>query len=143
MAIKLSTGLRNAAADGIGNAMDTTGRINVYTGTPPANPQAAATGTLLATLTMAADAFGVAATGAIAAGTITGDSSADATGTAGWFRMYKTIDTAPNLAGAVADKRIDGTVTATAGGGDITFDSVSFVAGGAINMTGFTLTVPE
>jgi len=143
MAIKISTGLRNAAADGIGTAMDTTGRINIYSGAPPADPQAVAAGTLLATLTMAADAFGVAATGAIAAGAITGDSSADATGTAGWFRMYKTADTAPNLAGGVADKRVDGTVTATAGGGDITFDSVSFVAGGVINMTGFTLTVPQ
>lgn len=143
MAIKISTGLRNAAADGIGNAMDTTGRINVYSGAPPADPQTAAPGTLLATLTLSADAFAVAATGAIAANAITGDTSADATGTAGWFRMYKTVDTAPGSVGSATDKRIDGTVTATGGGGDITFDSVSFVAGGAINMTGFTLTVPQ
>lgn len=142
MPIRISTGLRNAAADGIGNAMDTTGRISVYSGLPPADPQTAASGVLLATLTMSADAFAVAATGAAAANAITGGSAA-ATGTAGWFRMWKTVDTAPGSAGVAADKRIDGTVTATGGGGDITFDSVSFVAGGAINMTGFTLTVPQ
>lgn len=143
MAIKISTGLRNLAADAIGAALDTTGRINIYSGSPPANPQAAATGTLLATLSLASDAFGAASSGVITAGAITGDSSADATGTAGWFRIYRTADTAPGSAGSSTDRRIDGTVTATGGGGDITFDSVSFVAGGAINMTSLTYTVPE
>lgn len=91
----------------------------------------AATGTLLATLTLSATAFAAASSGSAAANAITGDTSADATGTAGWFRAYT-----PGSVGV-----IDGPVTATAGGGDMTFDSVSFVAGGAVNLTSWTVSL--
>lgn len=138
MAITHSTGLRNYSLDsGPATAFDTTGRIAIYTGTQP-TANAAATGTLLATLTMSSDAFAAASGGAIVANSITGDSAADATGTAGYFIVYRTGDTALTSAAGTTDRRLIGSITATGGGGDMTFDTVSFVSGVPVNMTGFT-----
>jgi hypothetical protein len=59
------------------------------------------------------------------------DSSADNTGTAAHFRLYDSAGTICHL---------QGTVTLTAGGGDMTVDSTSFTAGQQFTVTGFTLT---
>ncbi len=59
------------------------------------------------------------------------DSSADATGTAGHFRIYDSGGTTCH---------IQGTVTATGGGGDMTVDSTSFTAGQSFTVNTFTLT---
>ena len=59
------------------------------------------------------------------------DASADATGTAAHFRLYDSAGTTCHL---------QGTVTATGGGGDMTVDSVSFTAGQQFTVTSFTLT---
>lgn len=131
MATRISTAARNAAASAIG-ALLNGGTIEIRTGSQPATPGTAATGTVLGTLTLSATAFGAASTGVITANTITGDSSADATGTAGWFRGYDSSTAAV----------IDGSVTATGGGGDMTLDSTSIVAGGTISMTSWTITMP-
>ena len=68
------------------------GYIEVRTGTQPADVSIAATGTLLATLPLSATAFAGAIDGvgkAVAsANAITQDTSADAAGTATWFRAY-------------------------------------------------------
>lgn len=136
--MKLASATRNAAADAVVDLIDGDGGgpgyIQIRTGSPPASPQVSATGTLLATLTFSPTAFGNAGavvTGRADAATITGDSSIDATGTAGWFRVYDA-DNAPIL---------DGTVGTS--GADINFNSVSFVAGGACNITSLTVTMPE
>lgn len=139
MAVRLSTGLRNAAIDGgIGAAFDTTGRINVYTGAQPASADTAASGTLLGTLTMSADAFAAATGGAAAINAVTSDTSADASGTAGYVRFYRTGDTAPGSAGnGTTDRRLDLLI-----GTDITIDNAAIVAGGTISMTSYTITQP-
>jgi hypothetical protein len=59
------------------------------------------------------------------------DSSADASGTAEHFRIYAA-------GGTVA--HIQGTVTATGGGGDITLDNPALVAGQSVTITAFSLT---
>src|ERR1700694_2926380 len=70
------------------------GVIKIFTGSPPANAEAADTGTRLATLTLSATAFGASATSAsprgatATANAITSDTNAAATGTAGYFRGY-------------------------------------------------------
>lgn len=140
MAITHSTGLRNYCLDsGFASAFDTNGRIDIYTGTQP-SANAAATGTLLATLTLATDAFSAASGGAVTANTIADDTAADASGTAGYFMLYNSNETAPGSAATTSDKRLIGSITATGGGGDMTFDTVSFVAGGVVSITGFTYT---
>ena len=61
------------------------------------------------------------------------DTSADATGTAAHFRLYAADGTTCHM---------QGTVTATGGGGDMTVDNTSFAAAQAFTITGFTLTAP-
>jgi len=135
MTTRIGVSARNAAATAIATLLDggaAAGKIEIRTGSQPATPATAASGTLLATLTLTDPAFGAASTGVVTAATITGDSSADATGTAGWFRAMDSNNVAI----------IDGSVTATGGGGDLTLNSVSIVAGGTVNVTSWTITMP-
>ncbi len=111
--------------------------IRIYAASKPADADTATSGQqLLATLTMSATAFGSvsdAAPGAImTAATITGDSSADATDTAVWFRM---------LDQAGGNTIMDGTVGTS--GCDINFNTVSFVSGSTVDITSMTITQPE
>lgn len=135
MATRIATSARNAAADAVVDLLDAgsgAGYIEIRTGTQPATPATTASGTLLATLTLSDPAFGAASSGTATASAITGDSSADATGTAGWFRAYDSTSAAV----------IDGSVTATGGGGDMTLSSTSIVAGGTVDITSWTVTMP-
>jgi hypothetical protein len=59
------------------------------------------------------------------------DTSADNTGTAGHFRIYDSGGTTCH---------IQGTVTATGGGGDMTLDNVSISSAQDVVVTAFTLT---
>jgi hypothetical protein len=59
------------------------------------------------------------------------DISADDTGTAGHFRIYDS-------AGTVC--HIQGTITATGGGGDLEVSSTAFSSGLSFTITSFTLT---
>jgi hypothetical protein len=111
------------------------GTIKIYTGTQPADGDAALGGnTLLGTLTFSDPAFGATSTSGVAtASAITDDSSADATGTATWARIQDSD--AANV--------FDCDVTATGGGGTITLNSTSITSGGTISITAFTLTHPD
>ena len=109
------------------------GQIRIYTGSQPVEADAAVTGTLLATCTLAATAFG-AATDANPGGRVTANPIAgDASGTAGWFR-------AVNSSGVAV---IDGNITATGGGGDMTLASVALIQNGTFDITSWTITMPE
>ena len=91
MALRLAATARNAACDAIVDLIDAgagAGTLVIRTGTQPANPQTAATGTTLATLTFSDPAFGNSAAGVATANAITSDTNVDATGTAGWARVY-------------------------------------------------------
>jgi len=138
MPLRLATTARNAAADGIVDLIDAdaaAGILRIRTGGQPANPQTAATGTLLATLTFTDPAFGAAASGVATASAITSDTSVDATGTAGWARIYSSDAADP--ADAVMDMDIG------QGSGTLDFDNTSFVIGGTAAISSMTVTVPE
>lgn len=131
MALQLDIDIRNDLLDGIDSTFNS-GILEIRTGAQPANADAAATGTVLATITLPADAFAAAAAGAkVKAGTWQ-DPSADATGTAAWFRLQNVGDT----------RRIDGDVTITAGGGVLELDSLSITAAQVVTITTFTLNMP-
>ena len=119
------------------NIGSTASTIAIRTGTQPADPDTAATGTLLATLTFSDPAFGAATDGnpggLLTADTITDDSSADATGTAGYFRISST--------GTGADDVADGECGTS--GADLNFNSVSITSGSTVSITSFTVTMPE
>ena len=129
MAVTISDAAANAVVNAVTALLNTGGYIEIRTGSKPATVATTATGTLLGTLNLSSTAFGAAASRTATANTITGDSSADASGTAGWFRAY-----ASGGAGV-----IDGTVGAS--GADLNLSSTSIVAGGTINVTSLTLSV--
>jgi hypothetical protein len=82
----------NAARDAALNATTATlngGTLRIYSGTAPTDADTALAGnTLLAELTLGATAFGAAASGVASANPITADTSADATGTPTFFRLF-------------------------------------------------------
>jgi hypothetical protein len=59
------------------------------------------------------------------------DTSADGSGTAGHFRIYASDGTTCGL---------QGTVTATGGGGDLTVDNAVFASGQSFSVTSFSIT---
>ena len=129
-----------AACNGIVDRLDAgagAGLLRIYTGTAPTDVDAAPTGTLLAELTLSDPAFGAAVDanpgGRATANSITADASANATGTAGYFRA---VDSDGNGA-------IQGSVTATGGGGDLELNSTSITSGIEVQVTSWTFTVNE
>lgn len=111
--------------------------INIYDGTVPADADTAiTTQNLLAQLPMSATAFGAAAdanpNATITADTITDDSSANATGTASFFRVL-TQD-----AGTVICQGTVGTASA-----DLVLNTVSITSGSTVSITSFVITLPE
>jgi hypothetical protein len=113
------------------------GNIKIYVGTAPATLEIAATGLLLATCPLSATAFLGAADATdkvtAAADTITGDTNASNDGDAGYFRG----EDGNGL------EVIQGTVTANAGGGDMEIDNITITTGDTVNVTAWTVTLPE
>lgn len=129
-----------AALDAIVVRLDegsTAATIRGRTGSQPADPDAAETGTLLFTLTMSDPAFGAAVDdtpGALAtASAITNDASADATNTLTYCRVGAT--------GTGADDHIDGSAGTSAA--DFIFNTVSIVSGAVVSMSSFTILLPQ
>ena len=133
--IRFVTAVKNSALDTIKTAIDAgagAGTIKVYTGTQPTTAaDAIVAQVLLGTLTFS-DPCGTSASGTLTMSAITQDSAADATGTATWARI------ADSTGATVCD--VD--VTATGGGGTLQFNTTSFVIGGPILISAFTITVP-
>jgi hypothetical protein len=105
--------------------------MKIRSGSVPANCGSADIGTVLATLNLPADWMAAASGGAVSLAGTWQDASADATGTAGHFRIYRSDGTTCEM---------QGTVTATGGGGDLTLSSTSIVSGGSVTITNFTIT---
>lgn len=131
MSIQLSTAVRNARLDAIETTVGTAAVMKIFTGAAPANCGTADSGTVLATLTLPSDYLANASGGSKAKSGTWQDTSADNTGTAGYFRIYASDGTTCGM---------QGTVTATGGGGDLTVDNTSFASGQSFTVTSFTLT---
>lgn len=131
MAIQLSVAVRNARLDAIETAIGTAAVLKIRTGAAPATVATADSGTVLASLTLPSDWMAAASSGTKAKLGTWEDASADAAGTAAHFRIYASDGTTAH---------IQGTVTATGGGGDITVDNVVFASGQTFTITSFTLT---
>lgn len=131
MSIQLSSTVRNQRLNAIETAIGTSAVLKIRTGAAPATVGAADTGTVLATLQLPPDWLAAAAAGAKAKAGTWQDTAADAGGTAGHFRIYA-------VGGSVA--HIQGTVTTTAGGGDMTIQNLSVATGQQVTVTAFSLT---
>jgi hypothetical protein len=131
MAIQLSTTARDNRLDSIETTVGTSAVLRIFTGSPPANCAAADSGTVLATVNCPSDWMAAASGGSKAKSGTWEDLSADNSGTAGHFRIYNS---------GVSTCHIQGTVTASGGGGDMIVNSTSFTAGQSFTVNTFTLT---
>lgn len=118
----------NAKADAQGTLLDG-GFLDIYDGVQPATADTAITTQVkLARLTFGTPAFAAAVAGVAAANAIGSDSSADATGTASWFRARKSDESAV----------YDGSVGTS--GCNLNLNSVAISAGAAVSVTSFSMT---
>lgn len=128
MALSYITVVRNSMLDAIVTAVGASGLVRIYDGTRPAGPGTAiSTQVLLAELTCSAT-FGTVSGGVLTVSSITADSSANATGTATWFRVTTS-------AGAGV---IDGNVGTS--GSDLNLTSTGITTGQSVSITSFTIT---
>jgi len=123
----------NTAIDALA-ALLNNGYLRIYDGTQPTNADdAITTQTLLAELRYNATAFGAAVAGVATANAMTGDASANNTGTATWFRALQSDGTT---------KVFDGSVGA-GGTYNLVLDSASVVTGTPVDVTSHTLGAPK
>jgi hypothetical protein len=139
MALRVSTGLRNSQATNLASLFPNGAILEIRTGSQPAGGDTAPSGTVLVTITLPNPSFGAAASGQIAKAGVWQDASADATGTAGWFRLRQAGDLGTTN---TTDERLDGSVTVTGGGGDLTLDNTSITIAQQVTLNVFTITQP-
>ena len=131
MAIQLSVAVRNARLDAIETTAGTAAVLRFYTGTPPANCATATSGTQLASYTLASDWAANAASGSKSFNNTPLSTTAGNTGTLGYYRLFDSTATTCHM---------QGTITATGGGGDLTVDNTSVTSGQTINVTSWSIT---
>lgn len=131
MALQYSVPVRNAKLDVIETTIGTSPIMELRTGTQPADCATAASGTLLAQSALPSDWLAAASAGSKAKSgtwTLTGLAS----GSIGYFRIYDS--------GSPSACHIQGSVTATGGGGEMTVDNVSVAAAQIVTVNTFSLT---
>lgn len=126
MALSYATTLRNAMLDAITTAAGSNALLRIYDGTRPATGGSATT--LLAELTCNATFAPGASGGVLTLNSITQDSSANATGTATWFRIVTSGGTFV----------LDGSVGTS--GSDLNLTTTSITAGQPVSVTSFVIT---
>lgn len=130
MALQLSIAVCNARLDAIESTIGTSAILKIRTGAPPADCAAADSGTVLATLSLPSDWMAAASSASKSKSGTWQDLTADATGTAGHFRVYASDGTTCGM---------QGIITATGGGGDMTLDNTSIATNQPVSVSSFTI----
>lgn len=128
MALQYSVAIQNARLDAVESTTGTTAKLLCYTGSAPANCAAAATGSLLATLTLPSD-WMAAASGGVKAKAGTWSGTASGTGTCGYVRITDNAGTTCHIQG-----------DAGIGSGSFQFDNTSLATGQTVTVNTFSLT---
>ena len=134
MSFQFSPAARNAALDAIGTAIGTSPKLQLRSGTLPADTAATDAGNLLVEIALPSDWLETAATGVkTIKGIWTGTGTAAAGGgtNAGHFRIKNTAGTITH---------VQGTITITGGGGDMELDNPNIAQKQSVTVTTFTLT---
>ncbi len=124
-----STELRNAKLDANTTIVGAAGKLEIYSGAKPAT--GGAEGTLLAVFTLGSP-FAPAASAGSQSPTLPAATTGVAAGTAGWARVTKADGTT-----AVMD------LTVGTSGAQINLSSLSIAQGGAVSVTGWTITAAD
>jgi len=134
MATRIPTAARNAAANAVvllADAGPAAGTIQIRSGAQPATANDAATGTLLATLTMSDPAFAAAVAGVSTLDTTPVlTTTGVAAGTAGWFRMLDSNGLTV----------MDGAVSTA--GAELNLNTTTISVGVTVEITAGTVTMP-
>ena len=137
MTVQWSTTLRNALLDQWQTTIGTSAKIEIFSGSMPANVAAATTGTKLAEFDLASNWASAASAGSKSLSSLplstTGQSGAGSGTNAGYYRIFASDGTTCHE---------QGTITITGGGGDLTLDNVSIASGQTVNITAFSKTAP-
>ena len=133
MTIQLGTTLRTAIVTAIETTLGTAAKVSLRTGAQPATPATADSGSLLIQYTLASD-WASQSAGVLTFTSTPISGTASGTGTVGHYRVYDNAGTTCMM---------QGTVTATGGGGDMTIDNVSIASGQTVQITGWTITAPN
>lgn len=129
---KLTNLAANAEADAVA-ALCNSGFLDLYDGTQAVTADTTIGAQVkLASLPLSATAFGSAVAGVATANAITADSAADATGTATWFRVWKSDHTTAVFDGSV------GTATA-----NLVINSTAIQINAQVSVTAFTFTAQK
>lgn len=129
MTMQFSVSVRNAQLDAIETDTGTSAKLMIYTGSPPISCAAAATGTLLVQFNLASDWAAAASGGTKILNNLPIGTPGSVTGTAGYFRLYKSDGTTCQA---------QGTVTLAGGGGDIIIDQLTITSGQTVTITAAT-----
>lgn len=129
MTLQYSVAVRNARLDVVESTIGASAVLKIRTGTVPANCATADSGTVLATVNLPSDWMAAASSGTKSLSGTWQDTSADATGTAAHFRIYRNDGTTCDIQGTVGTS-----------GTDMIVDNASFNAGQSFTVTAFTLT---
>ena len=129
--MKLSSVVRNAMLDAIETAVGASPIMRIRTGAAPAGIGDADAGSVLATINLPSDWMAAAAAGVKAKSGTWEDTSADADGTAGHFRLYASDGTTVHAQGAI---------TNTAGAGPMKLNNLSITTGQPVTVVSFSLT---
>lgn len=130
MTVQFGATLRTARSTAIETTIGTAPKLRISTGAPPATPATADSGTLLVEFTLASD-WATQASGVLTFSGVPLSQTAVGTGTAGHYRVKDSAGTTVHM---------QGTVTATGGGGDLTVDNTSIASGQTVQVTGWTIT---
>jgi len=130
MAVQLSDTVRDAQNDAIEAAVGATPFLDIRAGAQPANCSLADSGTELEHMALPADFMNDSSAGVkTKKGTWSGE--VDAAGTAAHFRIKNNADSVCHL---------QGSVTASGGGGDMELDNIVLAASQTLTVNTFTLT---
>lgn len=130
MALGFATTLRNNILDEITGYAGGSAILRLYSGTQPSTGGAETT--ILAQLTCNATFAAAASSGTLTLNSISSDTSANATGTATWWRLYQSDGTTHIMDGTVS--------TVAAGTGDLQLDDTAIVLGGTVAISSATFT---
>lgn len=130
MALQFSVAVRNARLDAIESTVGVSPILTIRTGAQPSDCSQANSGTVVATLNLPSDWLANASSGSKAKAGTWEDTSADNAGTAAHFRIHDSTGTTCHL---------QGSVTATGGGGQLTLDNIVLASGQDIVITSFAI----
>lgn len=128
--LQISDTVANAMLDGFESAIGTSAVLEIRSGAIPANCGTARVGTVLATITLPSDWMAAAASRQKAKSGTWSDSSADASGTAGYWSLYESTKTTVHAQGICG---------VTGSDAYLILSAIALVSGTAFTVNSFTL----